>query len=98
MANLAVCKKITDERWEEIFGKKTDKDIQGRYYFDKELGKFVKYSDKVHTTENVGRVDSPYFDLGLDTVVKSERHKRDLLKRNDMRIIEKGERTKTTKK
>ncbi len=59
----------------------------GVYIYDKDKQKVVKISDNPRPKPTVvGRVDEPYFDVGLDSVVKGQNHKRDLLKRRNLSI------------
>lgn len=77
---------VTSKRFEEIFGKK--KLETGRFKWNGK--KFVKISDRAFIPERLG-FKEPYYDVGLGEPVLSESHKRDLLKRNNLRVKEKGE-------
>lgn len=58
-----------------------------RYKYDKEKQKVVEVKDaKATCKEYIGRVDEPYYDVGLDTVVRSVNHKRRLLKERGLHI------------
>ena len=65
----------------------------GRWRYDEELGRVIKFSHKAQIAPRVGFKET-YYDPGLDQVVSSAHEKRDLLKKNGLFIKEKGGKTR----
>ena len=62
----------------------------GRWKWDADLGMMIKVSEKARLTVKMGFRET-YYDPGLDEVVTSPQHKKDLLNINGLRIKEKGD-------
>ena len=65
--------------------------IGGKWGYDPDYDMSIKLSSHVIARDNVGFQES-YYDHGLGEVVTSAAQKRDILKKNDLHIVEKGER------